>query len=306
MNRPLPKGFKNILEHTKFFNGNLAQKNSTGKWSSPLPVPPLKDNFSGMNLDKVQQAAQEQFARQSHRYGQGHILENVDDVRSALETISLPAQATVLDVATGGGHTGLLLASLGHEVTLADIAQPMLDRATKTAADRGLAVKTRLHAAEQFPYPDGQFDLVTCRVAAHHFSSPKDFISETARVLKRGGWFLLIDGSVEDDQPEAEAWLHSVEKLRDPSHHRLLTPRAWSKLCADHGLTVREITLTPFKQPDLNWYFETAATSPENRKKVLELVANAPDSVRKLFRLGEEAGKIIWWWQRLTLVTAKV
>lgn len=286
--------------------GNLAQESCTIKSSSRLLIPAGGDIVAGMDLDKVQQAAQEQFARQSHRYGQGHILENVDDVRSALRIISLPAKARVLDVATGGGHTGLLLASLGHEVTLADIAQPMLERAAKTAAERGLTVETRQHAAEQLPYPDAQFDLVTCRVAAHHFSSPGDFIREAARVLKRGGWFMLIDGSVEDDEAEAEAWLHAVEKLRDPSHHRLLTPRAWSKLCAASGLAVQEAELTPFKQPDLNWYFETAATPPENRKKVLELIANVPDSARKLFRLGKENGKIIWWWQRLTLVAAKV
>ncbi len=259
-----------------------------------------------MKLDEVQRAAQEQFAKQSHRYGQGHILENVEDVRVAIESISLPARARVLDVATGGGHTGLYLASLGHDVTLADIAQPMLDRAGfKAAADRGFTVTTRQHAAEYLPYPNAEFDLVTCRVAAHHFSSPEDFISETARVLKAGGYFLLIDGSVADDEAEAEEWLHQVEKLRDPSHHRLLTPRVCRKLCADHGLTVRSAALNPFKQPDLNWYFETAATSPENQRRVLELIEHAPDSVRRLFRLGEEDGKIIWWWQRLTLVAEK-
>src|ERR1700689_1778215 len=118
-----------------------------------------------MKLDEVQQAAQEQFARQSHRYGQGHILENVEDVRSAVATLQLPAKARVLDIATGGGHTGLYLASLGHDVTLADIAQPMLDRAARTAAERGFPVQTRQHAAEELPYADGQFDLVTCRVA---------------------------------------------------------------------------------------------------------------------------------------------
>ena len=80
---------------------------------------------------------------------------------------------------------------------------------------------------------------------------------------------------------------HTVEKLRDPSHNRMLTPRVWSKLCEGAGLTVRLVELHPFKQPDLNWYFETAATTPENRTKVLELVANAPESARKLFRLGD-------------------
>ena len=60
-----------------------------------------------------------------------------------------------------------------------------------------------------------------------------------------------------------------------------------------------------FKQPDLEWFFDTAATSPENRTKVLELIAHAPQSARDLFRLGEEDGKIVWWWQRLTLLAKK-
>lgn len=260
---------------------------------------------AAMELNEIQRAAQQQFAKQSHRYGPGHILENIEDVRAAAAQISLPARAKVLDVATGGGHTGLFFAALGHEVTLADIAPAMLQQAAQAAAQRGLAVATCLHAAEQFPYPDSSFDLVTCRVAPHHFSSPEDFVGETARVLKPQGWFLLIDGSIEDDQPEAEAWLHLVEKYRDPSHHRLLSPRAWSQLCQRHGLAVRQAVLAPFKQPDLDWYFETAATSPENRSKVLELIAQAPESARKLFGLAEENGKIVWWWPRLTLIARK-
>ena len=258
-----------------------------------------------MNLDEIQRAAQEQFARQSDRYGAGHILENVDDVRAAAEKMPLPAKARVLDVATGGGHTGLFFAGLGHDVTLADIAQPMLDRAAKTAAERGLRVETRQHPAEKFPQANAFFNVVTCRVAAHHFSSPPEFIRETARVLKPGGWLVLIDGSVDDDQPEAEEWLHRVEKLRDPSHNRFLTPRTWTQVCEASGLRVQEAVLTPFKQPDLNWYFETAATSPENRRMVLDLVANAPTSARRLFNLREENGKIVWWWPRLTLIAQK-
>src|SRR4051812_29235455 len=167
-----------------------------------------------MELNEVQRASQEQFARQSDRYGKGHILENVEDVRAALAHIHLPDQAKVLDVATGGGHTGLLLASLGHNVTLSDLTQAMLDRASAAAQERGLNVQTRLHSAEKFPYDAESFDLVTCRVAAHHFSSPETFVRETARVLKLGGWLLLIDGTVEDDQAEAEEWMHRVEKLR--------------------------------------------------------------------------------------------
>jgi hypothetical protein len=124
-------------------------------------------------------------------------------------------------------------------------------------------------------------------------------------VLRPGGWFLLIDGSVPDDAEEAEEWLHQVEKHRDPSHHRLLSPRAWTRLCEASGLRVQSAELKTFKQPDLEWYFETAATSPENRKIVRELITTAPASVRETFRLGEEEGKIVWWWPRLTLVARR-
>jgi ubiquinone/menaquinone biosynthesis C-methylase UbiE len=258
-----------------------------------------------VNLNEVQRAAQEQFARQSGNYGKGHILENVEDVRAALTYVDLPTRARVLDVATGGGHTGVLLATLGHEVTLSDITSAMLERAAGLARERGVSVKTQQHSAEAFPYPDGSFDLVTCRVAAHHFSSPEAFVREAARVLTTGGWFLLIDGTVEDDQAEAEAWSHQVEKLRDPSHNRFVTPRTWRGYCESAGLRVVHCGLTPFKQPDLNWYFETAATTPENRRKVLELVANAPAAARRLFGLGNEDGKIVWWWQRLTLIAQR-
>lgn len=258
-----------------------------------------------MSLDPIQAASEEQFSRQSHRYAKGHVLEDIADVREALAEVPFSQAARVLDVACGAGHTGLYLASLGHAVTLCDISEAMLDRVREAAAARGLNVETRRHSAEQLPYEDAFFDLLSCRVAAHHFSDVEAFVRESARVLKPGGHFLLIDGSVEDAQPVAEEWLHRVEKLRDPSHVRFRTRGQWSGLCENAGLKVIAATLSPFKQPDLNWYFETAATSAENRRAVLELVAQAPREARDLFRLSEEDGKIVWWWQRLALVARK-
>src|SRR5579862_2979768 len=256
-------------------------------------------------MNPIQRAAQQQFDRQSDRYGQGHILSDVSDVKEALRRLTWLKPGRALDVATGAGHTGLCLASVGWQGTLADISTAMLERAAATARERGLQVETRQHTAESFPYTDDTFDLVTCRVAAHHFSDTAAFVRETARVLKPDGAFLLIDGSIEDNQPAAEEWIHTVEKLRDPSHHRFLSQETWTRLCEDAGLRVVFSELQPFKQPDLNWYFDTAGTTPENRKKVLELVRYAPSEARSLFRLGEEEGKIVWWWQRLVLAAKK-
>jgi SAM-dependent methyltransferase len=146
---------------------------------------------------------------------------------------------------------------------------------------------------------------VTVRVAPHHFSSPAKFVREVARVLMPAGHFLLIDGSVPDNDSETEEWLHKIEKWRDPSHGRLLSRAAWERLAADAGLKVLRSELQPMKQPNLEWYFETAATSPQNRELVLEAVRSASPRVRAALQLAEEDGKIVWFWPRLTLLATK-
>jgi len=258
------------------------------------------------SLDPNQAAAAAQFDRQSDRYGRTHILADTTDVAAGLVGVTPPtAESRALDVATGGGHTALWLARQGWRVTAGDVAPRMLEGARKLALEEGFAIETELFPAEAMPFADSTFALVTARVAPHHFSSPARFMAEVARVLKPGGHFLLIDGSVPDDDPETEAWLHRIECWRDPSHGRFLSRKAWEDLTTAAGLAVIRSGLKPFKQPDLTWYFDTAATTPENRARVQEAIRTIPPAVQAALRLGDEAGRTVWWWPRLTLLARK-
>ena len=82
-------------------------------------------------MDEIQRAAQAQFDRQSDRYGPSHILADTSDVAEIVRQVK---GRHALDVATGAGHTGLYLASIGWEVTLADISSAMLEKAKAAAA----------------------------------------------------------------------------------------------------------------------------------------------------------------------------
>ena len=87
----------------------------------------------------------------------------------------------VLDIATGGGHVAYTFAPHVERVWATDITQEMLDMVKGEAAKRGLAnLRTTYAKAEALPFEDASFDLVTCRIAPHHFDLDSGFPRRSA------------------------------------------------------------------------------------------------------------------------------
>lgn len=118
-----------------------------------------------------------------------------------------------------------------------DITQEMLDMVKAEAHKRGLAnLRTAYAKAEALPFEDASFDLVTSRIAPHHFDSIPQFLAEVHRVLKPGGLVAVVDnvvpaGSVGD-------YMNAFERFRDPSHIRAWTMQEWRDALGKAGFRI--------------------------------------------------------------------
>jgi len=134
----------------------------------------------------------------------------------------LPPIETVCDVASGAGHTGLSFAGRAKRIVAIDPAPKMLEEFRKLAAGRGIGFETVQSFAESIPLTSESFDLVVCRLAAHHFTDVGRAMREMTRLAKPGGHVAVIDMEG-DENPELDALNHDIEVLHDPTHVRSYT-----------------------------------------------------------------------------------
>ncbi len=92
-----------------------------------------------------------------------------------------------LDVACGTGQSTLALKEVAYQVVGTDTSREMLDRAPREAGVQYVEA-----SAEDLPFADGSFRLVTVALALHWFERSR-FLTEASRVLNLGGWLIIYD-----------------------------------------------------------------------------------------------------------------
>jgi SAM-dependent methyltransferase len=184
---------------------------------------------------------QEQFGVGAADYAASIVHARGPSLARVVELVAPQPDWRVLDVATGAGHTAAAFAPHVAHVVASDITEEMLAEAQKIAGGRGLSnMQTARVEAGALPFDDASFDLVTCRLAAHHFPDPAAFVAEARRVLVPGGVVALVDniGPAAEILPGASGAAlretaddyNAFEMLRDPSHSRCLGLAEWLAL----------------------------------------------------------------------------
>jgi SAM-dependent methyltransferase len=166
-----------------------------------------------------------------------------------------------LDVATGGGHVARRLREAGAKVVSVDPAPGMQP--------------TVVAPAEHLPFADGSFDVVACRIAAHHFDDVRAAVRELARVSR--------DRVVVEDNVFTSEEVEEAERLRDPTHVRCYSEDEWRGFFAEAGLEVVD-ERTFERRVEVEPWLARVETPESDAARVRELLSDQIDDGRLTLR----------------------
>jgi SAM-dependent methyltransferase len=110
----------------------------------------------------------------------------------------------------------------------------MIERAVALQTEMGL-LNMDWHVGDvaRLPFAADHFDVVFTRYSLHHFLNPAGVLAEMARVCKPAGRVAVADLVL---PPEKASAYDRMERLRDPSHIRVLTEAELREILTAVGL----------------------------------------------------------------------
>lgn len=168
-----------------------------------------------------------------------------------------------LDAGCGTGALAFALAPNVKEVVGVDTNAEALEAARAAAPAN---VRFAEGDATKLPFAFAAFDITGCHRLLHHVRRPELVVSELARVTRLGGRMLIVDqlGAID---PLRSLEMDRFERLRDPSHQRLL-PDADIRGYLDANDLVLVSSEVTRERVDLEQRFEIGGVSEEERMRI--------------------------------------
>lgn len=247
----------------------------------------------------IKKSAMEQFGRQAEAYSKGSIFPDQEHLSEIVRRSGVEKGNRVLDIATGAGFLALEFARYADSVVGTDITGTMLDYAKANQRNSGHDNIGFLRSdVESLPFPDGTFDIVSCRFAFHHFPDPQKALREMKRVCR--GRIVLIDGT-SSKEPIKSLYHNRIEKLRDPSHVRIYQLDEMKTMFHAIGAVVREINHWDIPQDFQEW-MRRAGTGMEAARVIEELIKASVPEDRTGLRVKLEEGNLKFTYDTVILI----
>jgi len=155
--------------------------------------------------------------------------------RALREVGELSPDDRYLDIACGAGRLVRKAAPQVERAVGLDLAPKMIERARARSDESSEAVEFHVGSVQELPFGDGEFTVITCTTAFHHFPDPAAAVKEIARVVAPGGRVLLAD-FISDTPPVAVA--DAVLRRVEPGHVRVHRSSDLEAFFSDAGLSL--------------------------------------------------------------------
>jgi len=181
---------------------------------------------------------QKQFTKTAEAFSTFAMRDTPEVLLEKVEFAKPQAADLLLDVACGPGAFVLALAPRVRFARGVDLTPEMVRRARAFQAEKQVAnAAFACGDAEQLPFPDAAFDLVSCQCAFHHMPKPQTVLREMVRVAKPQGRLVLIDPLGPESDSKYELY-NAIEQARDPSHTFTLRLTAFLGMFEAEGLEI--------------------------------------------------------------------
>jgi ubiquinone/menaquinone biosynthesis C-methylase UbiE len=187
---------------------------------------------------KHKAAVQKQFTKTAEAFTTFAVRDSPEVLQEKVDFAKPQATDVALDVACGPGAFVLAIAPRVRFARGIDLTPELLRRARAFQVERGILNAAFVCGdAEQLPFPDGAFDLVSCQCSFHHMPKPQRVLQEMVRVAKPEGRLVIIDPLAPESDAKYELY-NRIEQLRDPSHALTLRLTTFLKLFDEAGLEI--------------------------------------------------------------------
>ena len=215
-----------------------------------------------------------QFTSQAGPFSSAPAIKRREDLDLLISITQASKADTVLDVACSPGIVVCAFAAVVGRAVGIDITPAMIEQARRLQAEKKLSnVEWRIGDIASLPFEDASFSVVVSRFAFHHLNNPLQVLREMKRVCKKGGQVLLAD-TVASPVAQQAAAFDQMERLRDPSHVRLLSLVQMKALFEQAGLPVLKSSFYEMKT-ELKKLLEVSFPNPGDANRVRTIVTNA-------------------------------
>ena len=233
-------------------------------------------------MKSIHTVVRDQFSQQTDYYAQSSAHATGDTLDVLLDFAAPQGTEETLDIATGTGFTAFAFAAKVSHVVATDLTPEMVAKTAELAQEKAIKnIAFSVAAAEALPFAEASSDLVTCRLAPHHFQDVRAFLSEVHRVLRPGGTFCMTD-SVSPESEELIAWQNRVERLRDNSHVFGYPPSQWDAMIREAGFTLEKTAHVRNAQMSFLWWVRPEENSPEIVQAIRDAFSDlSPDEAKE-------------------------